>query len=65
MEWVEIKIADILAHMPTDVKARYGAWLIANPDRTGRLVEIMDNTLREFRDNLNSVPENNVDPRET
>lgn len=65
MEWVEIKIADILAHMPTDVKARYGAWLIANPDRTGRLVEIMDNTLREFRDNLNSVPENIVDPRET
>lgn len=65
MEWVEIKIADILAHMPTDVKARYGAWLIANPDRAGRLVEIMDNTLREFRDNLNSVPENNVDPRET
>lgn len=65
MEWVEIKIADILAHMPTDVKARYQSWLVTNPDRTGRLVEIMNNTLREFRDNLNSVPWNIVDPRET
>ncbi len=65
MEWVEIKIEDVLAHMPTDVKARYQTWLTANPDRTGRLQQIMENTLREFRDNLKSVPENIVDPRET
>ncbi len=65
MEWVEIKIEDILAHMPTDVKARYETWLVANPDRSGRLVEIMDNIIREFRDNLKSVPANIVDPRET
>ena len=65
MEWVEIKIEDVLAHMPTDVKARYQTWLTANPDRSGRLQQIMDNTLREFRDNLKSVPENIVDPRES
>lgn len=65
MEWVEIKIEDVLAHMPTDVKARYQTWLTANPDRADRLRQIMDNTLREFRDNLKSVPENIVDPRET
>lgn len=65
MEWVEIKIADILAHMPTDVKSRYETWLVSNPDRAGRLLQIMNNTLREFRDNLKSVPENIVDPRET
>lgn len=65
MEWVEIKIADILAHMPTDVKGRYESWLVSNPDRAGRLLQIMDNTIREFRDNLKSVPANIVDPRET
>lgn len=65
MEWVEIIVDDILAHMPTDVKVRYEAWLGTNPDRSGRLAEITANTLREFRDNLKSVQANIVDPRET
>ena len=65
MEWVEIKIEDILAHMPTDVKIRYDSWLCDHPEKAGRLFELTDNALREFRDNLNSVPENIVDPRET
>lgn len=65
MEWVEITVEDVLAHMPTDVKVRYEAWLGTNPDRSGRLAEITANTLREFRDNLKSVQANIVDPRET
>ncbi len=65
MDWVEIKTEDILAHMPTDVKARYAEWLVANPDRAGRLDQLTKNALREFRDNLTSVKANIVDPRET
>ena len=65
MDWVEIKIENILAHMPTDVKIRYDAWLADHPEKAGRLFELMDNALHEFRDNLVSVPENVVDPRET
>ena len=65
MDWVEIKTEDILAHMPTDVKVRYADWLVANPDRAGRLDQLTANALREFRDNLASVKANIVDPRET
>ena len=65
MDWVEIKTEDILAHMPTDVKTRYAEWLVANPDRAGRLDQLAKNALREFRDNLTSVKANIVDPRET
>jgi len=65
MIWVEITYANVLAHMPTDIRARYDEWLLAYPDKAGRLQTITDNTIREFRDAIKSNPENIVDPRET
>ena len=58
MEWVEITVEGVIKRLPTDVKARYDAWLVSYPDKAGRLAEITANTIREFRDNIKSVPKN-------
>ena len=58
MEWVEITVEGVIERLPTDVKARYDAWLVSYPDKAGRLAEITANTIREFRDNIKSVPKN-------
>lgn len=58
MEWVEITVEGVISRMPTDVKARYDAWLVSYPDKANRLAEITANTIREFRDNIKSVPKN-------
>jgi hypothetical protein len=65
MIWVEITYANVLLHMPTDIRARYEEWLVAYPEKAGRLQTITENTIREFRDAIKSSPENIVDPRET
>lgn len=65
MIWVEITYADVLAHMPTDIKERYDAWILAYPEKAERLRTITDNTIREFRDAIKSNRSNLVDPRET
>ena len=64
MEWVELTIETVLAHLPTDVKARYQAWIENNPGKENRLEEITANTLREFRDAIKSVPANSWHPDE-
>lgn len=65
MIWVEITLADVIAHLPTDIKARHDEWVVTYPDKANRLAEITNNTIREFRDAIKSNPENVVDPRET
>lgn len=65
MIWVEITLADVLAHLPTDIKTSYDTWLVSYPDKAGRLATLTDNTIREFRDAIKSNPANVVDPRET
>lgn len=51
--------------MPTDVKAVYDQWLIDNPAKSNRLEEITANTIREFRDAIESHPENTYPEDET
>jgi len=65
MIWVEITLADVIAHLPTDIKIHYEQWLVAYPEKADRLVTLTDNTIREFRDAIKSNPANVVDPRET
>ena len=64
MIWVEIILADVIAHLPTDIKTSYDTWLVSYPDKAGRLATLTDNTIREFRDAIKSNPANVVDPRE-
>jgi hypothetical protein len=42
----------------------YQSWLAANPDKSGRLGEIVANTLAEVRDNIRSNPANTLDADE-
>lgn len=65
MIWVEITLADVIAHLPTDIKARHDEWLVTYPDKAVRLATLTDNTIREFRDAIKSNPVNVVDSRET
>lgn len=65
MIWVEITLADVIAHLPTDIKARHDEWLAMFPEKVGRLATLTDNTVREFRDAIKSNPANVVDPRES
>lgn len=64
MEWVEITVDSIFANLPTDVKAKYAAWLDDNPYKAGRLAEITANTIKEFRYAIQSAYANLLDPRE-
>lgn len=64
MIWVEITYDDILENMPVDLRQVYDAFLAANPDKANRINEIVDNTVREFRDALKSAPNNIMDERE-
>jgi hypothetical protein len=63
MTWIEITLESILAHMPSDLSPAYEEWVTTFPDKAGRLEAVMDNTLREFRDAIKSVPENQYDQR--
>ena len=65
MIWVEITLADALFNMSTDLRALYEQWLGQYPEKAGRLQQIVDNTIREFRDALASGDNAILDPRET
>lgn len=65
MIWVEVTYESVLAHLPTDVRARYADWVQAFPDKSDRLETITGNTIREFRDAIKSNPANSYDPRES
>ncbi|HMO51242.1 MAG TPA: hypothetical protein PKA21_08960 [Kiritimatiellia bacterium] len=65
MIWVEITLADVIAHLPTDIKVRHDEWLATYPEKADRLATLTANTIREFRDAIKSNPANVVDPRET
>lgn len=65
MEWVEITHSDIIANLPTDVHAHWVTWLTQFPDKTGRLEQIIDNTVREFRDGIRTIPSNQMHDNES
>ena len=61
MEWVLLNEAKILSDFPTDLKPVYDAWLVANPDKSGRLVEIISEVAAEFRSAIAVTPANVLD----
>lgn len=64
MDWIILDAATVAAHLPADLAEHYATWLAANPDKAGRLGEIVANTVAEFRDNIRSNPANTLDPDE-
>ena len=47
MDWIVLNEAKVLADFPTDFKPLYDAWLVAHPDKAGRLVEIIEQIVSE------------------
>ena len=62
MDWVTLDGSVAAAHLPSDLASAYQSWLSANPDKAGRLDELVANTVAEFRDNIRTNPVNVLDP---
>ncbi len=62
MDWIPVNEALALADFPTDIRQPYDQWLTDNPDKAGRLAELIANTRAEFRDALAGNPINVLDP---
>ena len=64
MEWITLDETRVLADFPTDLKSQYDIWLLANPSKSGRLVDVTESTVAEFRDAIASNPANHLDEDE-
>ncbi len=65
MNWVVLDAAQVLKDFPTDLKPYYDKWVAEHPDKAGRLAEITQRTVAEFRDAIASNPANQLDPDTT
>jgi hypothetical protein len=61
MNWIVLDETKVLADFPTDLKPQYDAWLVANPAKAGRLVEIIEQVVSEFRSAIATSPSNILD----
>jgi len=64
VDWVAVDEDYILTAMPVSVRTLYDAWIIANPDKAGRLAEITADTVMEFRAGIQTNAVNYVDADE-
>jgi hypothetical protein len=64
MEWVKVTTESVRSHMAVELIEAYDKWIVAYPEKAGRLEEIVSNVRTEFRDAIKSVPRNrlNEDP---
>ena len=64
MPWPTITSDSILTALSPGLAADYQQWLVANPDKVGRLDEIIAMVVDEFRAALESNPETVMDTTE-
>ena len=62
--WNEVTQLSIQSAFSPTLAADYQQWLVANPGKAGRLDEIIDMVVSEFRAALASNPENELDDTE-
>lgn len=62
MEWQKVNAETVKAHMAVELATAYDKWILAYPQKVGRLEEITNNIRAEFRDVIASVPKNSLDP---
>ena len=63
--WTEVTSSSIESAMSPGLAADYQQWLVDNPDKAGRLDEIVDMVVGEFRAALESNPETEMDDTES
>jgi len=63
--WVELTEAEVSDAMPTDMVAAYEAWLVAYPEKVGRLAELTTETVAVCRTAVQSGSPWALDPDET
>ena len=56
MSWVAMTEAYVLAAMPSEIRPEYDSWIVANPAKSGRLVEILEGVVADFRTGLTANP---------
>ena len=54
--WVTVDEAYVLGAMPTELAGPYSAWIGKEPDKAGRLAEIVRGVVGDFRTGLRSNP---------
>jgi hypothetical protein len=64
MSWSPVTSASIQSAFSPALAADYQQWLVANPDKAGRLDAIVDMVVGEFRAALESNPETVMDTTE-
>lgn len=55
MAWIAFTEAYVLAAMPSEIEARYATWIL-DPDKAGRLAEIISSVVADFRAGLAANP---------
>lgn len=65
MNWIALNEAKVLADFPSDLRTVYDAWLVAHPDKAGRLAQITADAVAEFRDAITNNSANHLDTDET
>ena len=53
MAWVAVTEAYVVAAMPSEIRAKYDAWIV-DPEKAGRLAAILGSVLADFRTGLSA-----------
>ncbi len=56
VSWVRVDESYVLGAMPSELIGPYGTWTTSHPDKSGRLAEITQGVVSDFRTGLNSNP---------
>ena len=62
MEWQKVTAETLRAHMAVELATASDKWIVAFPQKVGRLEEITNTVRAEFRDVIASVPKNSLNP---
>lgn len=64
MEWQKVTGETVLNHMAVELANAYDKWIVAYPQKVGRLDEITASVRAEWRHTIASVPKNSLNPDE-
>lgn len=63
--WVDFTLDTVMEALPSDVKTFYAQWIQTHPEKSGRLEELVSETVSVFRAAVASNADNVLDPVES